>query len=121
MKIILGPSSTELGRKIAEILGVKAVSIAHKKFPDGESYIRFEEEIAGDYRAKHWSTAGHESDSTLHFGRCSQRLRSKARCGRCSLPGLCPPGQALLARRGNKHTDYRETIESFRRGRAIDS
>ena len=48
MKIIPGPSSTELGRKIAEILGVETVSVAHKKFPDGESYIRLEEEVKGE-------------------------------------------------------------------------
>ena len=64
MKIILGPSSTELGRKIAEILGVKAVSIAHKKFPDGESYIRFEEEIAGEEVAIVQST-GPPQDTNL--------------------------------------------------------
>ena len=64
MKIILGPSSTELGRKIAEILGVRAVSIAHKKFPDGESYIRFEEEIAGEEVAIVQST-GPPQDTNL--------------------------------------------------------
>jgi len=48
MKIIPGPSSTELGRKIAEILGVETVSVAHKKFPDSESYIRLEGEVKGE-------------------------------------------------------------------------
>jgi len=48
MKIIPGPSSTKLGNSIAEILGIETVSIAHKKFPDGESYIRLEGEVAGE-------------------------------------------------------------------------
>jgi len=48
MKIISGPSSTKLGNSIAEILGIETVRIAHKKFPDGESYIRFEGEVAGE-------------------------------------------------------------------------
>ena len=48
MKIIPGPSSTKLGNSIAEILGIETVRIAHKKFPDGESYIRFEGEVAGE-------------------------------------------------------------------------
>ena len=48
MKIIPGPSSTKLGNSIAEILGIETVNIAHKKFPDGESYIRFEGEVAGE-------------------------------------------------------------------------
>ena len=48
MKIIPGPSSTKLGNSIAEILGIETVRIAHKKFPDGESYIRLEGEVAGE-------------------------------------------------------------------------
>ena len=48
MKIIPGPSSTKLGNSIAEILEIETVRIAHKKFPDGESYIRFEGEVAGE-------------------------------------------------------------------------
>ena len=48
MKIIPGPSSIKLGNSIAEILGIETVKIAHKKFPDGESYIRFEGEVAGE-------------------------------------------------------------------------
>ena len=48
MKIIPGPSSIKLGNSIAEILGIETVRIAHKKFPDGESYIRFEGEVAGE-------------------------------------------------------------------------
>ena len=48
MIIVPGPSSTNLGRKMAEILEAKLVSVAFKKFPDGESYLRFEEEVAGE-------------------------------------------------------------------------
>jgi len=33
----------ELGRKIAELLKIQAVPIEFKRFPDGESYIRFED------------------------------------------------------------------------------
>jgi len=48
MNIVSGPSSTKLGNSIAEILGIETVRVAHKKFPDGESYIRFEGEVAGE-------------------------------------------------------------------------
>jgi ribose-phosphate pyrophosphokinase len=41
--IISGPASAELGRKIADLLKVKVVPVEFKRFPDGESYIRFEE------------------------------------------------------------------------------
>jgi len=64
MKIIPGPSSTELGRKIAEILRVETVSVAHKKFPDGESYIRLESEVAGEEVAIVQST-GPPQDTNL--------------------------------------------------------
>jgi len=41
MIIVPGPSSKELGVKIAKILKVKVVPVDFKFFPDGESYIRF--------------------------------------------------------------------------------
>jgi len=41
--VIPGPASVELGRKIAEMLKSKVVPVEFKRFPDGESYIRFEE------------------------------------------------------------------------------
>jgi ribose-phosphate pyrophosphokinase len=42
MKIILGPASTQLGQKIAEMLKTEAVNVAFKTFPDGENYVRLE-------------------------------------------------------------------------------
>ena len=48
MIIVPGPSSASLGRKMAEILEAKLVPVAFKKFPDGESYLRFEKEVAGE-------------------------------------------------------------------------
>ena len=46
--IILGPASVELGRKIAELLKAKVVSVEFKRFPDGESYIRFEDYVKNE-------------------------------------------------------------------------
>lgn len=51
MKIIPGPASKQLGKKIAELLGLETVPLLFKKHPDGESYVRLEgnvekEEIA---------------------------------------------------------------------------
>jgi len=43
MIVIPGSASVELGRKIAELLKTKVVPVEFKRFPDGESYIRFEE------------------------------------------------------------------------------
>jgi ribose-phosphate pyrophosphokinase len=40
MKVIPGPTSTELGARIAERMGVESHPAVHRLFPDGESYIR---------------------------------------------------------------------------------
>jgi len=48
MIIVPGPASTELGRKIAESLKQKIVPIEFKRFPDGESYIRFDGEVENE-------------------------------------------------------------------------
>ena len=42
MIVVPGPASHELGRKIAEKLGVEAFPVNHRIFPDGESYIKYE-------------------------------------------------------------------------------
>lgn len=48
MIVIPGPASPELGRKIAELLEKKVVPIEFKRFPDGESRIRFTETVEGE-------------------------------------------------------------------------
>lgn len=40
MIVIPGPSSPELGKKVAEGLSTRVVPVDHRLFPDGESYIR---------------------------------------------------------------------------------
>jgi len=40
--VIPGPASQDLGRKVADILKSRIVSVIFKTFPDGESYIRLE-------------------------------------------------------------------------------
>ena len=45
MIVIPGPASQELGQKIAELLKTKVVPVEFKRFPDGESYIRFDGKI----------------------------------------------------------------------------
>lgn len=42
MKIIPGPASKQLGEEVAELLGVEAVTLVFKTYPDGESYVRLE-------------------------------------------------------------------------------
>jgi ribose-phosphate pyrophosphokinase len=45
MLIVPGPASQELGKKTVELLKAETVKVAFKRFPDGESYIRFEGEL----------------------------------------------------------------------------
>jgi ribose-phosphate pyrophosphokinase len=51
MKIILGPSSRELGEKIAELTGFEKVPVAYRVFPDGESYVRLEGSVKDEHAA----------------------------------------------------------------------
>jgi len=48
LKIVEGPSSGELARKISALLDAPLVSIKIKRFPDGEFYFKFNEEISGE-------------------------------------------------------------------------
>jgi ribose-phosphate pyrophosphokinase len=48
MKIIPGPASTELGKKIAELLGAETVPMLFKNHPDGESYVRLESSVENE-------------------------------------------------------------------------
>lgn len=51
MIVVPGPASHDLGFKIANLLGVKAVPVESKIFPDGESYIRFTESVKNEHVA----------------------------------------------------------------------
>jgi ribose-phosphate pyrophosphokinase len=45
VKVILGPSSKELGERIAALAKAETVPVASKIFPDGETYIRLEGKV----------------------------------------------------------------------------
>jgi ribose-phosphate pyrophosphokinase len=49
VKIILGPASTALAEKIAELTGYEKVPVTYKTFPDGENYIRLEGNVQDEY------------------------------------------------------------------------
>jgi ribose-phosphate pyrophosphokinase len=49
MKIVPGPASSELGEKIAQLLGYETVSVASRVFPDGESYVRLEGNLQNEH------------------------------------------------------------------------
>lgn len=48
MIIVPGPASQRLGQRVAELLKLRVVPIEFKRFPDGESYLRFEDDLEGE-------------------------------------------------------------------------
>jgi len=48
MRIIAGPTSTALSRRVAERLNLRIVDVEQKTFPDGESYVRLTAPVKGD-------------------------------------------------------------------------
>jgi len=46
--VVPGPSSVGLGQRIGELLKAHVVSVEFKRFADGESYIRFEDEVRNE-------------------------------------------------------------------------
>ncbi|KYH36236.1 MAG: putative phosphoribosyl transferase domain protein [Candidatus Bathyarchaeota archaeon B23] len=48
MKVVGGPSSQELGRRVAEALGLPLMETSTKRFPDGEFYFRYLGGVSGE-------------------------------------------------------------------------
>lgn len=48
MIVVPGPSSEKLGREVATRLKAHVVSVEFKRFPDGESYIRFDGKVENE-------------------------------------------------------------------------
>jgi len=48
LKVVGGPGSVDLAKKISKLLGAPLISTRTKRFPDGEFYFKFEEEISGE-------------------------------------------------------------------------
>jgi Phosphoribosylpyrophosphate synthetase len=48
MKIIGGPSSQLLSKRVSDLLGVELVPVEYKVFPDGEKYCRISAPIEGE-------------------------------------------------------------------------
>ena len=48
MIVIPGPASVELGHRIAGLLKADDVDVEFKRFPDGESYVRFMDGVRGE-------------------------------------------------------------------------
>lgn len=64
MIIVPGPASTDLGLKIGHLLKAKVIPVEYKRFPDGESYLRFTEELENE-NVVIVQTTGPPQDSNL--------------------------------------------------------
>lgn len=67
MKIVSGPASKNLGSNIATILGIKEIQMEYKRFPDGEFYIRFVEQINGEDVVIIQTTGPPQDSNFLHL------------------------------------------------------
>jgi ribose-phosphate pyrophosphokinase len=67
MKIVVGPSSLELGGKISQLTGYESVPVAHRVFPDGESYIRLEGSVQGEHVAVVQTTSAPQDTRLLQL------------------------------------------------------
>ncbi len=67
MKIVCGPASSDLGLKIASTLKVHTVPMEYKRFPDGEFYIRFTEDISGEDVVIVQTTGPPQDSNFLHL------------------------------------------------------
>ena len=48
MKLIYGTSSERIGKNLGKYLGIDAIKVEHKVFPDGEQYVRIPADINGE-------------------------------------------------------------------------
>jgi len=65
--VIPGPASTELARRIAELLKAKIVPIEFKRFPDGESRIRFEGSVEKEEVLIVQTTGPPQNENLVHL------------------------------------------------------
>jgi len=48
MKVVSGPASVELAKRVSDITGYQSVSVVSKIFPDGECYVKLEGDVSGE-------------------------------------------------------------------------
>ncbi|RLG70856.1 MAG: ribose-phosphate diphosphokinase [Methanobacteriota archaeon] len=65
LKIIPGPASTELARETAKLLGEELLQTETKRFPDGETYFRFLDDIRGEHVVVIQSTGPPQDNNLL--------------------------------------------------------
>lgn len=67
MILVPGSASQELGQKIAELLKAEVVHVESKRFPDGESYIRFDGDVEDEDVAIVQTTSPPQNENLLQL------------------------------------------------------
>ena len=89
MKIILGPASTALAEKIAELTGYEKVPVTYKTFPDGENYIRLEGNVQNEHVAIVQTTCAPQDSRLIQLAFIAAAAkRNKARKVTAGVPYL---------------------------------
>jgi len=65
--VIPGPASPELGQKIAELLKATVVPVEFKRFPDGETYIRFADSVKNEHVVIVQTTSPPQNENLIQF------------------------------------------------------
>lgn len=101
MIVIPGPASQELGQKIAELLKTKVVPVEFKRFPDGESYIRFDGKIETEDVIIVQTTSPPQNENLLQLFLMADNAKDmKARTITAVVPYLAYPRQDKRFRSG---------------------
>jgi len=67
MKIVSGPASIDLGLRISSLLNFQVIPMEYKRFPDGECYIRFTENIKDEDIIIVQTTGPPQDENLLHL------------------------------------------------------
>ncbi len=68
MKIVPGPASTELAKKVVELTGYEVTPVVYRIFPDGESYVRLESSVKDEDIAIIQTTCAPQDTRLIQLG-----------------------------------------------------
>lgn len=87
MRIIAGPTSAGLSRKVAELLHSRIVDVEAKSFPDGESYVRLTAPVRGEEVAVIQTLSRPQDTSTIQL---LQLMWAAKDCGATKVIAVTP-------------------------------
>jgi ribose-phosphate pyrophosphokinase len=88
MKVVSGPASMELAGSVSDSIGCQNVFVTLKIFPDGELYIRLEEDVLGEDVVIIQTTCPPMQDSKLF--QLAFMVDAAKRAGACSVTAVVP-------------------------------